>query len=299
MYINSVTKSKIRVLIALLLTILAVIIAVFSLAGEDGSSLDITSGDDYIRFLDVGQGDSILISSNGKHMLIDTGLSMGSDKLCSKLRGYGVKNLEVMLLTHFHNDHAGGAEAVANRFKIQNLIYPDMKMSDQVDSAAVNAKQTVLAEEGDFFVAKSNMNIELGDFKITLIAYFPELDDENNRSIIIMAELGSSSFLLMSDAESEAEKKLLSDEINLKCDVLKIGHHGSSSSTSEKLLKSASPKIAVISCGTGNAYAHPHEQTLKCLEEEKIDVYRTDLNGDITFSVAFNNIEIECEKPYE
>lgn len=297
MYIKSEIKFRIRVLIALLLTILAVVIAVFSLAGEDGSSLDITFGDDYVRFLDVGQGDSILISSNGKHMLIDTGLSSGADELCSKIRGYGVNALEVMLLTHFHNDHAGAAEAVANRFEIKNLIYPDMKMSDQVDTAAVNAKQIVLASDGDFLTAKSDMKIKLGDFKISIVAYYPELEDENDRSIVIAAELGGNRFLLMSDTESAAEKKLLSDKVNLKCDVLKVGHHGSSSSTSEKLLKAASPDVAVISCGKGNEYAHPHEQTLKCLEKEKIDLYRTDLHGDITFLVAFGDIEIECEKP--
>ena len=105
--------------------------------------------------------------------------------------------------------------------------------------------------------------------------------------------------MLMSDAESAAEKKLLSDDVNLKCDVLKVGHHGSSSSTSKKLLKAASPDVAVITCGKGNVYAHPHEQTLKYLEEEKIDLYRTDLNGDIIFFVAFGDMEIECEKPHK
>lgn len=299
MYIDSKTRAKFRVLIALLFIILAVIIAVFSLAGEDVSSADITVGDDYIRFLDVGQGDSILISSNGKHMLIDTGLSSGADSLCSKLRGYGVKNLEVLLLTHFHNDHAGAIEVVSNRFPIETLIYPDMEMSDQVDSAAVNAKRNVLAEEGDLIIANQGMDIEIGDFLITIIAYYPALQDENNRSIVVTAQMGEKKFLFMSDLEDEAEKKLLSEKINLDCDVLKVGHHGSSSSTSKKFLKAASPEIAIISCGTGNAYSHPHEQIVSRLEEGKIDVYRTDLHGDITFSVTHRDIEIECEKPHK
>lgn len=299
MYINSETKAKYRILIAVLLIISAVIVAVFSFSGEDGSSAHITVGDDYVRFLDVGQGDSILISSNGKHMLIDTGLSSGANDLCSKLRGYGVNTLDVLLLTHFHNDHAGGAETVANRFEINNLMYPDMSKSDQVDFSAVNAKQSVLAAEGDFRVLKKDTNIKLGDFEITVIGYYPELENENDRSVILMVKMGNNKFLLAADAEKEAEKSLLNEDINLKCDVLKIGHHGSSSSTSESFLEQVSPEFAVISCGAGNTYAHPHDTTLRLLEKRKTEVYRTDLHGDITFAVTHYEMEIECEKPHK
>lgn len=301
MYINSSKRSKIRFCLSAALMITAVIVALMTLPGENGTSLgaEAATGDDFIRVLDVGQGDSILISSNGKHMLIDTGLAAGADNLCSKLRGYGVKNLDVLLLTHFHNDHAGGIETVTNRFNVENLIYPDMSKSDQTDSAAVNAKRNVLAEEGNFYVANQGMSIEFGDFEITVIGYYSDMEDENDRSIILMARMGESKFLFAADAESEAENALIEDGINLECDVLKVGHHGSNGSSSEKFLDAANPEFAVISCGAGNPYSHPHTQTLKRLEESNTEIYRTDLSGDITFAVSAYEIEIECEKALE
>lgn len=298
MYLSQDKSSKLRLIVSLILIAIAIIAVIFGILGkQEGTSPTAqTVGDDFIRVLDVGQGDSILITSNGKSMLVDTGTSMGANDLCSKLRGYGIRSLDVLLLTHFHNDHAGGLEEVTSRFTVENLIYPDAQKSDQVDSTAVNAKKNVLAEEGDFFVAKQGMSIELGDFEITVIGYYPDLKDENNRSIVLMVKLNKHKVLLAADMEKTAESVLIEDGINLECDVLKVGHHGSSSSSSEEFIKRCNPKATVISCGIGNQYSHPHEETLKLFEKEKLNLYRTDLNGDITLQILPDNIEIECEK---
>ena len=243
MYINSKKRFSLRLIIAALFAIVALIITVVSIIGKtDPSELKVSKNDDIIRVLDVGQGDSILVSSNGKHLLIDAGTSIGADSLCSKLRGYGVKTIDVLLLTHFHNDHAGGIEAITDRFNVESLIYPDSAKSDQMDAAAVNAKKNVLASDGEFYVATQGMSIELGDFEITVLGYYSDLTEENNRSIIVMIKLGYSKFLMMADAEEEAENALLKENIDLKCDVIKIAHHGSSSSSSEEFLKAANPK---------------------------------------------------------
>lgn len=300
MYINSKKRFSLRIITAAFLAISALIITVVSVTEKaDPSKLKVSKNDDIIRVLDVGQGDSILVSSNGKHLLIDTGTSLGADSLCSKLRGYGVKTIDVLLLTHFHNDHAGGIETVTDRFNVESLIYPDSAKSDQMDAAALNAKNNVLASEGEFYVATKGMSIELGDFEITVLGYYPDLTEENNRSIVVMIKLGYSKFLMMADAEEEAENALLEENIDLRCDVIKIAHHGSSSSSGEDFLKVAKPKTAVISCGAGNVFSHPHEDTIKTLYEMEISVFRTDLNGDITFLVTGNDIEVECERPLE
>ena len=140
------------------------------------------------------------------------------------------------------------------------------------------------------------MNFKIGDFDITVVAMYNDILNENNCSVIIKAECDSKRFLFMGDAESGTERKLIKDKKDIDCDVLKVGHHGSNTSTTADLLRNASPKMAVISVGTNNMYHHPHAATITQLKHNRINVYRTDKQGDITFHIENNKIRVKTEK---
>ena len=261
-----------------------------------GVNKSVSDGDDYVRFLDVGQGDSILIHSNGRSALIDAATLSYGDIICDKLRSVGIKNLDMMMLSHNHDDHYGGAERIVERMLIDNLIMPDLNGSVSPTSTITEIRNNVLADDGESFVAKPGMNVNIGDFTVTVLAHYTDDDDENNRSIFAMAEIDGVRFLFTGDGETSAEKRLISEGLDLDCDVLKVGHHGAKTSSSQKFLDVVKPEYAVISAGAGNQYSHPHEATLSRLDEANIEFYRTDISGDITFYVNNGKISVETEK---
>ena len=268
-------------------------------ANEDSSAVltAASSCDDFVRFIDVGQGDCALITSNGKSVLIDTGTPEDSNNLCVKLRKYGIRDsIDAIMLSHFHDDHSGGIDALTSRFSVSNLIFPDMKKSDSVLNGTVTAKKTVLSEGGELYIAKQGMTMKFGDCTVTILAYFADQESENERSVFAMADMHGKRFLFTGDSGKSSEKLLLKEGLDLKCDVLKVGHHGSNSSSSDDFLEACNPEYASISCGLGNMYSHPGESTLSRLEKHGIKFYRTDLNGDISFAVDENGIYPVTEK---
>ena len=140
------------------------------------------------------------------------------------------------------------------------------------------------------------MNFKIGEFTVTVLAYYGDTSNENNKSVIIMAEIDGIRFLFTGDAESKTEKALLDEGLNIDCDVLKVGHHGSDSSSSEKFLKATTPKYAAISVGQNNIYSHPSESVVTSLKNCGAQILRTDTNGDITFYVENQNIRAETER---
>lgn len=253
-------------------------------------------GDDFVRIIDVGQGDCIQISSNESNMFIDSGCPKSADTLCKDLRKDGVRDVDLVLLTHLHDDHYGGLERMVARFFTDKLILPDLIKAGDTPSLIVDAKKSILAEEGEVFTAKRGIVVNVGDFEVTLLAYYPDEQNENDRSVVAMAQMNGKKFLLTGDASSKVEKRMIKDGINLDCDVLKVGHHGSRESTSDELLNVSTPEYAAISCGTGNQYDHPHDEALKRLENHGVQTFRTDKSGDITFYVLDDKIKAVTEK---
>ena len=250
---------------------------------------------DYIRILDVGQGDSILIRSNGQTAVIDTGTPESAEQLISSLNGAGVQRIDVLMLSHLHMDHTGGLNRIIEEYKVVNMVLPSLTGEEEGLPAAKVAAEKVTAAAGGVFTAKQGMYMNIGDFTLTVLCYYDDFSKENDRSIIVMAEIQGKKFLLMADGERPLENRLLNSGINLKCDVIKAGHHGSNSSSSEKFVKAVSPKYAAISVGANNSYKHPDGDILSLFSDNNMEIFRTDRDGDITFFVEDGEIRVELQ----
>ncbi len=285
----------VTVVLCITVTVLSVIFADNQLFLLRKSTKSVNQAD-FVRFIDVGQGDSILIHSNGYSALIDTGPMDNSKELAASLHKEGIRTIDVLILTHLHLDHTGGVDQIFTDFTVENLILPELStFSDGIYMAEL-AIDSITRSGGQVYKAVPEMYFEVGEFRIEILAAYYDIFEENNRSLIIKVNHGEKAFLLMGDAEAKTEKKLLEDKIDIDCDVLKVGHHGSASSTIGDFLDAASPKYAAISVGEGNMYNHPHLSTLKLLEKRGIKTYRTDFRGDITFYLEKGEIIVETEK---
>ncbi len=249
--------------------------------------------DDFIRFMDVGQGDCAIIYSDGYCAVIDTGEAVAADDVLADLRRLNVKQIDMLIVSHYHTDHIGAFSEIAEEYPIKNMIAPEVTSYNI--SIAKNAKESILKQGGSFYNGIYGLNFMLGEFKVTALGYYDSID-ENNRSLYLMAEIDGVRFLFTGDGEEVAEQKLLDRTRDIDCDVLKVGHHGSKGSTSFEFLSVAKPEYAVVSCGVGNDYGHPHIEAMTALENFNAKIYRTDTQGDISFYVDDGKIEIKTEK---
>lgn len=251
-----------------------------------GFEPDFDASRDYLQVMDVGQADCILLQSNGKSMLIDAGLTTASQTVKVKLKNVGFHHIDGIAVTHAHTDHIGGLYRLSEIFKVKTLIIPNLTdIEDGIDCLRQARNQVRRDNRGTVYTLREQMWFDVGDFTVRVIWYDPGQKDENDRSAVMTAEIDGVNFLLMGDATSTLEKAMLKDGAISSCDVLKVGHHGSKQATSEEFLAACRPQYAAISCGLNNTFSHPHEETLSRLEKYGVKVYRTDLNGDITFYV--------------
>lgn len=231
-----------------------------------------------VHYIDVGQGDATLILCGGEAMLIDAGDNSKGTTVQLYLQKQGVSSLKYMIGTHPDADHIGGMDVIITKFDCDTVIMPDVESDtaayrDVIDAMEYRNYKNTLPVVGDTYA--------LGDASFTIIAPNQEYPDPNNCSVGILLIYGSSRFLFTGDAETEAEEDILKNGIDVSADVLKAGHHGSSTSTGAVFLDAVSPSFAVISCGRDNAYGHPHEETLSAFQNAGIEVFRTDEQGSI------------------
>ena len=232
-----------------------------------------------IHFIDVGQGDSILVQVNYKNLLIDSGSKSEKDKLIKYLKTLNIAQFDYVIATHPHEDHIGNMDYIINNYKIINFYSP--KVTSDTPSFE-NMTEALSRKNLKIKILKANTSsIDLGDNTIFEI-FSPNLenyDNLNNYSPIIKITYGDNSFLFTGDAEEDIEREVLSKNFNLKSDVLKVGHHGSSTSSCMDFLNSVNPSISIISVGKHNTYGHPTKNTLNNLKNTSL--FRTDKNGSI------------------
>lgn len=241
-----------------------------------------------VSFIDVGQADSILIRNGNYNMLIDAGNNEDGEKLVNYFKSLGIEEFTYVFATHPHEDHIGGMDDIINNFKIDNYYMSNklsttktfMDVLDALDGR--NLKYTV-PNKGD--------TLKLGDANIKVIYPGDDKSNINDSSIVLKITYGKNSFLLTGDATSNVERKIYNEDI--KSDVLKVAHHGSSYSSTDVFLDRVKPYYAVISVGKNNIYNHPSNKTLEKLNKRNIKVYRTDLDGTIVFISDGDNLSVQ------
>ncbi len=294
---KTVNKSTLRAIILgfICLVIFAVIFIDNAEIFKTDSAYN-ANNDDFVKIIDVGQGDSVLIYSNGYSALVDVGIPDAANEICAALEEHNIEFLDVLMLTHLDNDHVGGVSGVTQVFEVKNLILPEISIESEGLNAAQFAINRVKASGGEIFTAVEGMNFKIGEFTITILSHLTEMNNDNNRSIVAMAEIDKRKFLLTGDIEAKGERAIIEEGIDLGCDVLKVAHHGSNSSTTDEFLKLAKPSYAAISVGVDNRYGHPHSNVLSALEYYGAKIYRTDLDGDIIFFVNDGKISVKTNK---
>jgi beta-lactamase superfamily II metal-dependent hydrolase len=253
-----------------------------------------------VHMLDIGQGDSLLIiTPEKKIVLIDAGLAKAGAKVVEKLKEYNINTIDLAVATHPHADHIGGMPKVLEAVTVKKFLD-----SGQSHPTATYAKllETVKEKIGGLTVARLGQEFEL-DSGIELKVLGPSeplLDRvsgsvENANSVIIMLTYGNFKMLFTGDSEDETETRLLEKAVALKAQVLKVAHHGSQYATTDEFLKKVSPETAIISCGEDNNYGHPAPPTLDKLKKANIKTYRTDLQGEITIISDGKNYQVKTE----
>ncbi len=245
-----------------------------------------------VVFFDVGQGDAIFIRTPQKHhILIDGG---PGDVVLEKLEKelpFFYKPIDLIILSHPHEDHVSGLIEVLNRYNVENIVCTGV-----LGESAISRRWNEMINERGYKEARAGQKISANNFHITTLYPVESVKDEvikdlNAFSIISrLVFKDKQSFLFMGDSYITQEKEVISfykeSDVTLKSDVLKIGHHGSKTSTSEDFLKEVMPRVAVITTGDNNRYGHPHIETIRRLEEFRIRTMRTDKDGDVVFNVS-------------
>lgn len=234
-----------------------------------------------VHFLDVGQADSILIQlPNGATSLIDGGNRGDSQFIVEYIKKLGIQKIDYLLATHPHEDHIGGLPEVIKNFDIGNVYLPKKSASTKIFESLVaeiksNGIKAIEGKGGTDIINEAEINFSI------IAPNSSEYDETNDYSIVTKLKYKDMSFIFTGDAEKISEDEMLNKRYDLSANVLKVGHHGGRTSTSEEFLNKIEPQYAVISVEKGNDYGHPHKETIKRLEERGINILRTDEMGTI------------------
>ena len=292
-------NKKAQVITTIVFVIIAIVSAYF---GKDiaenniGTSAGTPSGSIEISYLDVGQGDSAYIRVNEIDILIDAGPKSDADKLMKQLEEKNIDDFEIVIATHPHEDHIGGMTRVFEKYDIESFYMPKVTNTTKTFE---NMMKAVSNEGLKAKTIKEGTSFDLGE-GANFVAYSPtkdSYDDFNDYSPIMKLTYGNKSFIFTGDAEKAVEEEVVKKYSNeLKADVIKFGHHGSSTSSTKNFIEAISPQYGIISCGVDNSYGHPHRETVDIINTMGIEAYRTDTQGQITVISDGNTINITTQK---
>ena len=244
-----------------------------------------------IYYIDVGQADSILIQNENEFMLIDAGNNNDGPLLVKYFQSLNIKDFKYVVGTHPHEDHIGGLDDIITNFNIGTIYIPDAITTTKTFEDLLNS---IEKKNMTFTVPKIDSTFNLGKANVKVIYTGTDTKDLNNTSIVLKMSFGSTTYLFTGDATNITEKKILNKDIS--ADVLKVGHHGSNYSSTDKFLNKVNPKYAIISVGKNNIYSHPATKTIDKLNKLNIKIYRTDELGTIILTSDGKNIDITNEK---
>lgn len=276
-----------KIFIFTLLSISILSISIFTASAASSDSL-------VVHFLNVGQGDSILIQFAGKNALIDGGDSYAGSKVSSYLKANGVKKLDLLLATHSHPDHIGGLKTILNNFEVMRAVDGgDANASKAYDTYAdqINKKKV----EHDIVRAGQSIDFD-NAIKIEVLSPTIHYENLDDNSLALRMTYENISFLLMGDAGVEVENSLLNSNINLKSDILKVANHGGDKATRSDFITRVGPRASIIEVGMYNVYGYPSQKTLSALQSAGSKIYRTDLDGDVIVTTDGKSYSITTQK---
>ncbi|MFY9198662.1 MAG: ComEC/Rec2 family competence protein [Acutalibacteraceae bacterium] len=250
-----------------------------------------------VHFIDVGQGDCIFIKIGDNTMLIDSGEKNNDEKIIKYLRNNGVDRVDYIIATHPHSDHIGAMETIIESFEIKNVIMPRLSEQNMPTTKGYEKFLIAVKNSGANVIAATPFNeYEFGDANFAILSPSNQSKNLNNMSVVIKLSFGDTSFLFTGDAESQVEQELISSGYDIRSNVLKMGHHGSNTSNTERFLQAVNPSFSVISCGKDNSYGHPHEEVVELLNKYDINYKRTDKNGIIVVGSDGSNLTYITER---
>lgn len=268
---------------------------VYSFFGMEMETV-VPEGELQVHFVDVGNADCILVRQESFNMLIDAGERSSSSVVLDYLNRHHVDKLDLIIATHPDADHIGGMSEVINAVEVGRFVMAYMPEGEEPTTAIyINMLEALDKHNIEIVEAKAGDVYEVGTARLQILAPLKESDDTNAMSIVTRLVFGDRAFLFTGDADEQVERLIMTKGYNVKADVLKVGHHGSKSSSSRAFLDAVSPSYAVITCGEGNRYGHPNEQTLTRLIERKIPYIRSDVSGDIVFYTDGTELTVKKE----
>lgn len=250
-----------------------------------------------VHFIDVGQGDCILIKTSTSVVLIDAGENEYATDVLSYLKKLNITKLDYIIATHPHSDHIGSMDEVIKGFEIGKIIMP--KLADNIVPTTKcyrDLLEAISAKSMKITAAVAGNTIDLGEAKLEILSPLKQYDDLNESSVACRLTHQNINFLFMGDCGKTAEKDIIDSGATLSATVLKAGHHGSKNSSCEEFLEKVSPEASVIMCGTGNSYGHPQAKALERLKAVNSEIFRTDLNGTIVFTSDGNSISYKTSR---
>lgn len=300
-----ITKKNLPIII--IVAVLAVIFGILEKSGvidklNNSISFDssVSQNDGILltaHFIDIGQGDCTLFISGDETMLIDCGEKEYADTVIHDIQSYGVTELDYVVVSHAHSDHMGCMADVLDAFPTENIIFSEP--SEKSSGTKTYGEFLDAADRcgADIIIAEPDYTFSFGNAECTILAPFNLSDEEeNNNSVVMYITAGTTSFLMTGDAEKAVEKEIIEKYPNLNATILKVGHHGSKTSSHDKFISMLRSETAVISVGSGNNYGHPTETVLNTLDKYNIACYRTDHDGTVTVNCFADSYTVSTER---